>query len=76
MDAVLEDIAIGAYVVEAPTRQDFLRAREILSRYAVGLTDALVAALAERNGRTVVTFDRRHFTKLRTASGKPFVLRP
>ncbi len=66
----------GQYRLECPTSGDLQRALAILTRQSVGLTDASVAALAERSGRRIATLDRRDFDRLRTSNGKHFSLVP
>jgi predicted nucleic acid-binding protein len=70
------DIIAGGYRLELPTSEDLQRALDIDAMFRVGLTDATVAALAERTQSPIATLDRRHFTKLRTARGRPFKLVP
>lgn len=63
LDAFLQDIAAGAYQLDAGTR-DIARVRSLVQRYAdfpLGLVDAIVIACAERNGGRVATLDQRHF---------------
>lgn len=51
MHRILDEIAAGAYVYEAPTAGDLARARDIDAKFrdlALGLVDASIAALAER----------------------------
>ena len=74
--ALVGDVLSGAYRLECPVPQDLERALAILGRWDVGLTDATVAALAERSGNRVATLDHRDFRRLRTANGKPFELVP
>jgi predicted nucleic acid-binding protein len=76
MGPILDDILAGGYKVECPTPGDLRRAKEILADHPVGLTDATVAALAERSGRRVVTLDRRDFDRLRTSKGAKFSISP
>jgi predicted nucleic acid-binding protein len=73
---LLEDVASGRYRLESPTAADFRRARAMVEKHDVDLTDATVALVAERNGRRILTTDRRDFRRLRTATGKPFILLP
>ena len=56
--------------------RDQRRSTAILADHSVGLTDATVAALAERSGRRIVTLDRRDFGRLRTAKGLKLTLSP
>ena len=72
--------AVAGMDVEAPAPADFTRIGELIDSYAdwpLGGVDASIAATAERLGtRTIVTFDRRHFGSLRSASGDAFDLLP
>ena len=65
----LDDVLDGAYRIEAPTRPDLVRCRELQSTYAdlgIGVTDASVIALVERFGEPkVATLDHRHFATVR-----------
>lgn len=67
--ALLDDIAAGAYRVEALTPEDYRRVRELCDRYAdadIGFVDAAVLAVVERLGEPkLATLDRRHFRLLR-----------
>jgi len=67
--ALLDDITVGAYLVEDLLPQDYRRVRELCDRYAdadVGFVDAAVLAIAERlNEPKLATLDRRHFGMLR-----------
>lgn len=63
--AFAEDVAAGAYRLEAADETDLVRACEISERYAdlrIGFVDASVIALCERLGEPkVATLDRRDF---------------
>lgn len=65
------DLAAGNLIAEPVAVADWLRVAELVARYAdlpLGTTDASVVAAAERLGVTeVATFDRRHFTVVRSA---------
>lgn len=67
--SLLDDIAEGAYAIEALISVDYRRVREICDRYAdadVGFVDAAVLAVVERlNEPKLATLDRRHFSLLR-----------
>ncbi len=76
LPALVEDLLSGAYELVVPTPVDLRFAMRLLAKYPVGLTDATVAALADRSGRKVVTIDRRDFVPLRGSGGKPFTLLP
>jgi predicted nucleic acid-binding protein len=63
LDAFLEDIQSGVYVVDW-RRDDVSRIRYFTTRYAslpLGFADSSVVACAERNGARVLTLDRRSF---------------
>ncbi len=61
---LLEEV-LGTFNYELPTREDVKEARETLRRYPdqrLTMTDATIAAMAQREGVMVLTFDERHFT--------------
>ncbi len=72
----LEDILAGAYRIDCPSGDDVRRAIAILANIDVGLTDATVAAAAERLNAQIATVDRRDFDRLRTSKGRRFKLIP
>ncbi len=77
---VLGDLGSGAWELPAMTAPELREAAGVIERYrdqAIGLTDASLVVLAERR-RTdrLLTLDHRHFSLLRTSSGKPFTLLP
>lgn len=78
--AVLEEVARGAYRLEAFAAEDVAAARSVLERYHdlhIGLADASIVVLAERYGITdVLTLDHRHFRALRGPGRKRFRLLP
>jgi uncharacterized protein len=78
--ALLDDITVGAYLVEDLLPQDYRRVRELCDRYAdadVGFVDAAVLAVAERlNEPKLATLDRRHFGLLRPRHVDALVLLP
>jgi predicted nucleic acid-binding protein len=78
--AFLDDITAGAYAVENLQPQDYLRIREILSRYAdanIGFVDAAVLAVVERlNEPKLATLDRRHFAMFRPRHVDALILLP
>jgi predicted nucleic acid-binding protein len=78
--ALLEEVARGAYRLEAFVDSDIGAALEIMRRYNdldIGLADASIVVLAERHGtRDVLTLDERHFRKLSGPGGAPFRLLP
>ncbi len=79
-DALLEEVARGAYRLEQFTSEDVASAAVILGRYrdlGIGLADASIVVLAERYGvLDVLTLDHRHFQALRGPGGRRFRLRP
>jgi uncharacterized protein len=68
-EAVLEQIATGALVVEDVLPEDYRRVRQLLETYAdlrVGFVDAAVLAITERlRERKLATLDHRHFSVMR-----------
>jgi uncharacterized protein len=68
------DLAAGAWAIEWGTRDDLLRAGEILQRYRsleLGLVDAVVIATAERlRAEAIATLDLRDFAAVEIA-GSP-----
>ena len=78
--ALLEEVARGAYRLEAFAAEDVAAARAVLDRYHdlhIGLADASIVVLAERYGITdVLTLDHRHFQALRGPGRKRFRLFP
>lgn len=76
--AILHDIAHGAYHLELFGTEDLDRTADVMERCAnldVRLTDAANVVLAERHGALdLLTFDERHFRKLRGAGDRPFRL--
>lgn len=78
--ALLEEVARGAYRLEAFAAEDVAAARTVLDRYHdlhIGLADASIVVLAERYGITdVLTLDDRHFQALRGPGRKRFRLLP
>ena len=79
-DALLEEVARGAYRLEPFSADDVGRARAIAARYRdldLGLADASIVVLAERHHvRDVLTLDERHFRALRHGRGARFRLLP
>ena len=73
-------LAAGELTPEPVRQSDWLRIAELVARYAdlpLGATDGSLVAAAERLGvRTVVTFDRRHFSVIRPAHVDSFELVP
>ena len=62
----VEDIARGAYLLDATDERDLSRAAELEEQYddlKLGFVDASVIAVCERLGeKKVATLDRRHFS--------------
>jgi predicted nucleic acid-binding protein len=79
-DALLEEVARGAYRLEPFSAADVGQARSITAKYRsldLGLADASIVVLAERHGvRDVLTLDERHFRALRLGKGARFRLLP
>jgi predicted nucleic acid-binding protein len=78
--ALLDEVARGAYRLEPFGGHDVGAAADIMRRYtnlAIGLADASIVVIAQRHGvRDVLTLDERHFRALRAAGGKRFRLLP
>ena len=79
-NALLEEVARGAYRLEPFDANDVARAKEVLEKYAdldVGLADASLVVLAERHGvAEILTLDQRHFRAMRFAGRKQFKILP
>ncbi len=79
-NALLDDIADGAYAVEALTPEDYRRVRELCDRYQdadIGFVDASVVAVAERLGEEkIASIDRRHLGIIRPRHVRAFRLLP
>lgn len=78
--ALLDQVAEGAYRLEAMAAEDVARASEIVVQYRdlqLGLADASLVVLAERH-RTldVLTLDERHFRAISGPGGRPFRILP
>jgi hypothetical protein len=69
VDALLDEIEQGTYVVEDLLPSDYRRLRELLATYAdlrVGFVDAAVLAVTERlREPKLATLDHRHFSVMR-----------
>jgi len=78
--ALLDEVARGAYRLEAFAAEDVAAAHSVLERYRdlhIGLADASIVVLAERYGiLDVLTLDHRHFQALRGPGRKRFRLLP
>jgi uncharacterized protein len=79
-DALLEEVARGAYRLEPFSAEDVGRAHSVTTKYRslnLGLADASIVVLAERHGvRDVLTLDERHFRALRVGKSKRFRILP
>ena len=78
--ALLGEVAKGAYRLEPFSAEDVASAAWILKRHRdleIGLADASIVVLAERHGvLDVLTLDHRHFHALRGPGGRRFRLHP
>ena len=78
--ALLEEVARGAYRLEAFGADDVAAAHDIVARHrslGLGLADASIAVLAARyDCYDVLTLDERHFRVLRGPRGRSFRLLP
>ena len=76
--AFARSLAAGELSVESLARNDWKRAAELLEEYAfLGLVDAAVAAVAERlRAKSLLTTDRRDFSRLRLRHVESLHLRP
>lgn len=76
----LDDVDAGAWRVEAPSRGDLRRARELQTAYrdlGIGVVDASVIALVERlDEGKVATLDHRHFATVRPGHTDALTLLP
>jgi predicted nucleic acid-binding protein len=78
MNALMKDIARGAFIYAPPTLDVLIRAMSIDRKYAalrMGLVDASVVALAEELGvYRLATRDVRHFSAVTSPTGRAFDL--
>ena len=78
--AFVADITAATFVVECLTRDELLRARELIARYRdlrLGLADASLVVLAQRYGtRRILTFDERAFRAVLPLQGGAFTILP
>jgi hypothetical protein len=78
--AALTELSGGAWELPALGAADLRSASAIIGRYRdqdVGLADASLVVLAARyKTERLLTLDRRHFSVVRSATGKPFTLLP
>ena len=67
-------------IIEHFRGEDLVRSEEVLKKYRgqnIGLTDALIIAIAERlKIRHILTTDRRHFSVIHPSHCGQFVLLP
>ncbi len=79
-NALVDEVARGAYRLEPFAADDVARAGSVMRRYAdldIGLADASIVVLAERHRMSkVLTLDTRHFEVLRIGDRKRFTLLP
>ena len=77
---LLDQVAGGAYRLEAFDASDVAQATELLDRYSgldLGLADASTLVLAERYETSdILTLDERHFRPVRDSHGRPFRILP
>src|SRR5215207_7202262 len=77
---LLEDVARGAYELDALGAEDVAEAGRVIQRYAdlrLGLADASIVVLARRhNCGDVLTLDQRHFRVVMGPEDRPFRLLP
>ena len=78
--SMLNDISNGSFVLESFDGEDFIACMKIIEKMnnqEIGLTDASVVHLAERNNtNTIMTLDYKHFNPMRNSKNKPFNLVP
>ena len=78
--AFLDEVAQGAYQLQAFDAVDVRAAATVLERYAdldLGLADASLVVLAARHGTSdILTLDERHFRAVKDERGRPFRLLP
>lgn len=78
--ALLRDVAAGAYRLEPFTETDVGHASDIIERYgdlSIGVADASLVVLAERFGcPDLLTLDERHFRTVLGPGDQPFRLLP
>ena len=77
---LLEEVARGAYRLEAFDADDIQTATAIIDRYPAlepGLADASLVVLSARHRvRDILTLDHRHFDAMRQLNGRPFRVLP
>lgn len=79
-EALLAEVARGAYQLEVFTADDVARASKVilsLPGQNIGIADASIVVLAERHGvSAVLSLDERHFRALRIDRRKRFRILP
>jgi predicted nucleic acid-binding protein len=79
-DALLAEVARGAYRLEPFDATDVDAARKVVAKYRdhrIGLADASIVVLAARHRvRDLLTLDHRHFSVIRPGPGRTFRLWP
>lgn len=77
---LLDQVAEGAYQLEAFDADDVHEASRLITRYldlGIGLADASIVVLAARAGTNrILTLDERHFRVIRPRRGRAFQLLP
>lgn len=78
--ALLEEVAAGAYQLEAFTSADVAAARTVAARYhdlGLGIADASIAVLSQRWATLdLLTLDHRHFRVVPGLDDQPFRILP
>ena len=78
--AMLLELSQGLYEIPTFQIRELDACRSIIDKYSdqdLGATDASLVVYAEMyKTTTIATFDRRHFTVLRSSKGEPFTLLP
>ena len=79
-EALLTEVARGAYQLEPFDRDDIAAAVAVVRRFTdvgLGIADASIVVLADRHQTTdVLTLDERHFRVLRAMRGRAFRILP
>lgn len=78
--ALLQDLAVGTFLVECLSRDELHKARSLVERYRdlrLGLADASLVVVAERYAtRRILTFDERAFRVVGPLQGGSFTVLP
>ena len=76
----LNNLLTAPFELVQLTSEDFITATEVVAKYAdlkIGITDASLIALAARfETNKIMTLDRRHFSAMKSISGKPIQIIP